>query len=243
MDLFVVANSQYHLRRHDFVIPRFRTVAYGKRSLTYLGTVIWSILDISIRLSHWTLAKSVLNWLISQACWTLSCPILSTRHEWKNTFDNLYERTICHDSRSPLDPTDRVFAWKMYRISSLKQRSDMNHSRVQGRYTVYPTFFKQLKIRHKSREGTSALHIVYVSFVKDFLHSYDSTTITQGPFPTWQTTKFVSPLNEMHLSTRQFTLLGRQTFSPFVPLVRLDYRWPVLQVKRSSLIHESIQLP
>ena len=96
----------------------------------------------------------------------------------------LYERTICHDSRSPLDPTDRVVEWKMYRISSLKQRSDMNHSRVQGRYTVYPTFFKQLKIRHKSREGTSALHIVYVSFVKDFLHSYDSTTITQGPFPT-----------------------------------------------------------
>ena len=70
VDLFVVTNSQFHLRRHYFVIPRFRTVAYGKRSLTYLGTVIWSILDISIRLSHWTLAKSVLNWLISQANWT-----------------------------------------------------------------------------------------------------------------------------------------------------------------------------
>ena len=72
VDLFVVTNSQYHLRSHDFVIPQFRIVAYCKHSPTYLGTVIWSILDISIRLSHWTLAKSVLNWLISQACWTLS---------------------------------------------------------------------------------------------------------------------------------------------------------------------------
>ena len=52
------------LRNHDFVIPRLRTVAYGKHSLTYLGPVIWSI-----RLNHWTFSKSVLNWLISQACW------------------------------------------------------------------------------------------------------------------------------------------------------------------------------
>ena len=36
-DLFVVTNSQYHLSNHDFVIPRFRTVAFGKHSLTYLG--------------------------------------------------------------------------------------------------------------------------------------------------------------------------------------------------------------
>ena len=51
-DLFAVTNSQYHLRNHDFVIPRFRTVAYGKHSLTYLGPAIWSKLDISIRLSE-----------------------------------------------------------------------------------------------------------------------------------------------------------------------------------------------
>ena len=182
MDLFVVTNSQYHLRRHDFVIPRFRTVAYGKRSLTYLGTVIWSILDISIRLSHWTLAKSVLNWLISQACWTLSCPILSTRHEWKNTFDNLYERTICHDSRSPLDPTDRVVEWKMYRISSLKQRSDMNHSRVQGRYTVYPTFFKQLKIRHKSREEQAPYTLCMSRSLRTFSTRTTRLPLHRAPF-------------------------------------------------------------
>ena len=48
-DLFVVTNSQYQLRNHDFIIPRFRTVAYGKHSLTYLGLVTWSKLDISIR--------------------------------------------------------------------------------------------------------------------------------------------------------------------------------------------------
>ena len=51
-DLFAVTNSQYHLRNHDFVIPRFRTVAYRKHSLTYLGPAIWSKLDISIRLSE-----------------------------------------------------------------------------------------------------------------------------------------------------------------------------------------------
>ena len=54
-------------------------------------------------------------------------------------------------------------------------------------------WFTKAKIRHEplegtsaciSREETSALHIAYVSFFEDFLHSYDSTTIKQGPFPT-----------------------------------------------------------
>ena len=45
----VVTNSQYHLKNHDFVIPRFQTVAYGKHNLTYLGPVLLSKLDISIR--------------------------------------------------------------------------------------------------------------------------------------------------------------------------------------------------
>ena len=51
-DLFVVTNSQHYLRNHDFVIPRSRTVPYGKHSLTYLGPVIWSKLDIYIRTSE-----------------------------------------------------------------------------------------------------------------------------------------------------------------------------------------------
>ena len=79
-DLFVVTSSQYHLRNYDFVILRFRTVAFGKHSLTYLGPVIWSKLNIYIyiyiyihiydRLNLRTFSKSVLNWLISQACLT-----------------------------------------------------------------------------------------------------------------------------------------------------------------------------
>ena len=45
-DSFVVTiNSQYHLRNHDLVIPRFRTVTFGRHSLTYLGPIIWSKLD------------------------------------------------------------------------------------------------------------------------------------------------------------------------------------------------------
>ena len=123
----------------NFGLLLMANIAWPTQALSF-GSYSIYLFD---RLSHWTLTKSVLNWLISQACWTLSCPILSTRHEWKNTFDNLYERTSCCDSRSRLDPTDRLVKWKMYCISSLKQRSDMNHSRVQGRYTVYPTLFKQ----------------------------------------------------------------------------------------------------
>ena len=51
VDLFVVTSYQYHLRNSDFTIPRLRTVAYGKHRLTYLGLVIWSRLDRSIRSS------------------------------------------------------------------------------------------------------------------------------------------------------------------------------------------------
>jgi len=51
-ELFVLTSSQYHLRNSDFTIPRFRTVAHGKHSLTYLGPIIWSKLDKSIRSSE-----------------------------------------------------------------------------------------------------------------------------------------------------------------------------------------------
>ena len=50
-DLFVVSSTHYNLRNSDFIIPRFRTVAYGKHSLSYLGHVLWSKLEKSIRLS------------------------------------------------------------------------------------------------------------------------------------------------------------------------------------------------
>ena len=47
---------------------------------------------------------------------------------------------------------------------------------------------------------------------KHFLHSYglvDSATITRGLLPTRQAIKFLSLLNEMQKSTRQFTLCTR----------------------------------
>lgn len=50
-DLFVVINSRYDLRNSDFAIPRFRTVPNGKHSRSYLGPVIWSKLEKSIRSS------------------------------------------------------------------------------------------------------------------------------------------------------------------------------------------------
>ena len=63
---------------------------------------------------------------------------------------------------------------------------------------------------------------------KRFLHSYgsyDSTTITRGLLPTRQAIKFLSLLNEMQKSTRQFTLSSGQALSPLVRLVRLDYHY------------------
>ena len=60
---------------------------------------------------------------------------------------------------------------------------------------------------------------------KHFLHSYDSydsTTITRGLLPTRQAIKFPSLLNEMQMSTRQFTLSTGQALSL---LVRLDYHY------------------
>ena len=50
-DLFVVSCTHYNLRNSDFIIPRFRTVVYGKHSLSYLGPLLWSKLEKSIRLS------------------------------------------------------------------------------------------------------------------------------------------------------------------------------------------------
>ena len=65
-DLFVVTNSQYHLRNSYFTIQRFRNVACGKRSLTFSTNLFH-------RLNHWTLLKSAPNWFISQACLDSTC--------------------------------------------------------------------------------------------------------------------------------------------------------------------------
>ena len=53
-------------------------------------------------------------------------------------------------------------------------------------------------------------------------HSYDSTTDCWVPYFQQHAGYFLSVPNEMHLSTRQFSLSTPQRLYPLVPLVRLD---------------------
>ena len=47
--LFIIRSNQYDLRNNDFIIPRVNTTGYGKRSVRYLGPVLWSKIDRKIR--------------------------------------------------------------------------------------------------------------------------------------------------------------------------------------------------
>ena len=38
-------SKRYNLRNADFVLPRFKTVTYGKHSLRFLGPQLWSKLS------------------------------------------------------------------------------------------------------------------------------------------------------------------------------------------------------
>ena len=52
MNLFVVPTAHCNLRNPQlYIIPRFRTVTYGKHSSSYLGPVLWSKLNKYTRLS------------------------------------------------------------------------------------------------------------------------------------------------------------------------------------------------
>ena len=52
MNLFVVPTAHCNLRNPRlYIIPRFRTVTYGKHSSSYLGPVLWSKLNKYTRLS------------------------------------------------------------------------------------------------------------------------------------------------------------------------------------------------
>ncbi len=51
-ELFKRPTANYTLRNNDFVIPRFKTVRYGKHSIRYLGPIIWSKLDKELRNSN-----------------------------------------------------------------------------------------------------------------------------------------------------------------------------------------------
>ena len=40
-----INRNRYNMRNVDFVLPRFKTVAYGKHSLRFLGPQLWSKLS------------------------------------------------------------------------------------------------------------------------------------------------------------------------------------------------------
>ena len=46
---FIFSSNQYNLRNNDFVVPRVNTTGYGKHSVRYLGSVLWSKIDRKLR--------------------------------------------------------------------------------------------------------------------------------------------------------------------------------------------------
>ena len=72
--IFKEHTSQYNLRQSDFSVPRFRTVAYGKHSLRYLGTKLWGMLSsgerglISLSSFKCMIRKKNLSLLLEDGC-------------------------------------------------------------------------------------------------------------------------------------------------------------------------------
>jgi len=50
-DLFNLSTSGYALRNADFIVSRFNTVDFGRHSIGYLGSVLWSKLSKDVRRS------------------------------------------------------------------------------------------------------------------------------------------------------------------------------------------------
>ena len=48
-EIFTRKDSRYHLKNRDFETPRFNTVCYGKHSIRYQGSLLWSKLDRKTR--------------------------------------------------------------------------------------------------------------------------------------------------------------------------------------------------
>ena len=40
---------KYKLRNHEFTIPRFNTVSFGKHSLRYMGPMVWSSVPSNVK--------------------------------------------------------------------------------------------------------------------------------------------------------------------------------------------------
>ena len=47
--LFEQPAIKYELRNHDFTIPRFNTVSFGKHSLRYMGPKVWSSVPSNVK--------------------------------------------------------------------------------------------------------------------------------------------------------------------------------------------------
>ena len=47
--LFEQPSIKYKLRNHDFTIPRFNTVSFGKHSLRYMGPKVWSSVPSNVK--------------------------------------------------------------------------------------------------------------------------------------------------------------------------------------------------
>ena len=47
--LFEQPAIKYELRNHDFTIPRFNTVSFGKHSLRYMGPRVWSSVPSNVK--------------------------------------------------------------------------------------------------------------------------------------------------------------------------------------------------
>ena len=156
----------------------------------------------------------------------IRCPIMSTWHEWKNTFHNLYERTNCRDSTyrkiPKISPGAYIFQRPFLRGLFLEGpifggayvRREICVSKLIGLACsgkeIYHFCFVLLCIRGTLMKCICPLVSLLCRVGKHFLHSYDSTTITKGLLLIWQATKFpLSPLNEIHLSTRQPHLSSR----------------------------------
>ena len=41
-NLFQLESGSYHVRKREFILPRFSSVTYGKHSLRYLGPKLWN---------------------------------------------------------------------------------------------------------------------------------------------------------------------------------------------------------
>ena len=68
--LFEQPAIKYELRNHDFTIPRFNTVSFGKHSLRFMGPKVWSSVPSNVKKAS---TLSSFNANITSEKWILAC--------------------------------------------------------------------------------------------------------------------------------------------------------------------------